>query len=155
MSTSWPVISILCVYLLIVLKIGPYMIKNRKPMNPKYPICYASGLQRLARILRTFRYGFFHFAYLLNLSRLRVQQYGQALGFFNSAKLIWNMTPGVERKKKIYLYGKQCLGRSTRYRDVLNILNVFLDCLRNVERNMIFYDFCIKKKKKLYIILLE
>lgn len=35
MSTPWPILSILTVYLLFVLKLGPKMMKNREPLNIK------------------------------------------------------------------------------------------------------------------------
>lgn len=36
MSTPWPILIILTVYLLFVLKIGPKIMKNRRPFNIKY-----------------------------------------------------------------------------------------------------------------------
>lgn len=38
MSTPWSVFSILSLYLMFVLKFGPSLMENRKPMNLKYAI---------------------------------------------------------------------------------------------------------------------
>lgn len=36
MSTPWPIFSILVIYLVFVLKIGPKIMENRRPLNIKY-----------------------------------------------------------------------------------------------------------------------
>jgi len=47
MSTPWPVLSILSVYLLFVLKFGPNMMENRKPFNIKYVMLLYNAIQTL------------------------------------------------------------------------------------------------------------
>ncbi|VVC28059.1 Hypothetical protein CINCED_3A021647 [Cinara cedri] len=47
MSSPWPIISIISVYLLFILKVGPYMMKNRKPMNVKYMMLLYNAVQTL------------------------------------------------------------------------------------------------------------
>jgi len=47
MSTPWPVLSILTVYLLFVLKLGPKMMKNHEPFNIKRIIMVYNFIQTL------------------------------------------------------------------------------------------------------------
>lgn len=47
MSTPWPVLSIISVYLLFVLKLGPNMMENRKPFNIKYVMLVYNAIQTI------------------------------------------------------------------------------------------------------------
>jgi len=47
MSTPWPVILTLSIYLLFVLKVGPAIMENRKPLNVKYVILLYNAGQSL------------------------------------------------------------------------------------------------------------
>lgn len=47
MSTPWPMLSILTVYGIFVLKIGPMMMKNREPFNIKYILMIYNFTQTL------------------------------------------------------------------------------------------------------------
>lgn len=47
MSTPWPVLSTLAVYLLFVLKFGPKMMENRKPFNIKHVMLLYNAIQTL------------------------------------------------------------------------------------------------------------
>lgn len=50
MSTPWPVLTILTVYLLFVIKLGPNMMKNREPFNIKRIMMIYNLVQTLYNI---------------------------------------------------------------------------------------------------------
>ncbi|XP_022177785.1 elongation of very long chain fatty acids protein 4-like [Myzus persicae] len=47
MSSPWPVLSILSMYLFFVLKLGPNMMENRKPFNIKYVMLLYNAIQTI------------------------------------------------------------------------------------------------------------
>lgn len=47
MSTPWSVLSILSMYLMFVLKLGPNMMENRKPFNIKHVMLVYNAIQTL------------------------------------------------------------------------------------------------------------
>jgi len=50
MSTPWPILSILTVYLLFVVKLGPNMMKDREPFNIKHIMMIYNLVQTLYNI---------------------------------------------------------------------------------------------------------
>lgn len=63
MSTPWPVISIISIYLLFILKVGPYIMKTRKPMNVKYVMLLYNAVQTIFNgwLVAWVRFNFFLF----------------------------------------------------------------------------------------------
>lgn len=47
MSSAWPIFSILSLYLLFVLKLGPSFMESRKPYGLKMPILFYNMFQTL------------------------------------------------------------------------------------------------------------
>lgn len=60
MSTPWPVLSILIVYMLFVLKLGPKMMENREPFKIKRIMMVYNIVQTVYNIFIVSKVSFMH-----------------------------------------------------------------------------------------------
>ncbi|XP_050440913.1 elongation of very long chain fatty acids protein 4-like [Adelges cooleyi] len=99
MSTPWPVLSTLVIYLLFVLKLGPKIMENRKPFNIKYVILLYNLIQTVYNgylVLWFFitpgavTYHFSHLCHPLprNLNQYLIHELNKGSWFFFLSKVI-------------------------------------------------------------------